>query len=107
MVEVQQQKSVAELKKQLVCTDSSLKDFNWKLNMPLEHSQVQKDDKVILDHSVVKEGQVIRKDVRAPVIEFTFDMNSDASKNEEIEGSQRVNFNKVQLQQFFEELEKI
>jgi len=84
-----------------------LKDFNWKLNMPLEYSQVQKDDKVILDHSQVKEGQVIRKDVRAPVIEFTFDMNTDASKGDEISESQRVNFNKVQLQAFFEELEKI
>ena len=47
---------MAELKKQLVCTDHALKDFNWKLNMPLEYSQVQKDDKVILDHTQVKEG---------------------------------------------------
>ena len=60
------QRSLAELKKQLVCTDAALKDFNWKLNMPLEYSQVQKDDKVVLDHAQVKESQVIRKDVRAP-----------------------------------------
>ena len=100
-------KTIAELKRQLVCTDHALKDFNWKLNMPLEYSQVQKDDKVILDHTQVKEGQVIRKDVRAPVIEFTFDMNTDASKGDEITESQKVNFNKVQLQAFFEELEKI
>lgn len=33
-----QQKSIAELKRQLVCTDAALKDFNWKLNMPLEYS---------------------------------------------------------------------
>jgi len=35
---------------------------------------------VILDHSQLKEGHVIRKDVRAPIIEFTFDMNTDAAK---------------------------
>ena len=41
------------------------------------------------------------------MIEFTFDMNTDASKGDDIADSKRVNFNKVQLQQFFEELEKI
>ena len=96
---------MAELKRQLVCTEAALKDFNWKLNMPLDYSQVQKDDKVILDHGLVKEGQVLKKDVRAPVIEFAFDLTSDT------EGSQgqqqRVNFDKVQLQAFFEELEKV
>ena len=95
------------MKRQLVCTDHALKDFNWKLNMPLDYSQVQKDDKVILDHSQVREGQVIRKDVRAPIIEFTFDFNSDASKGDTIEESAKVNFNKVSLQQLFEEMEKI
>ena len=99
--------SIAELKRQLVCTNHALKDFNWKLNMPLDYSQVQMDDKVVLDHSAVKEGQVLRKDVRAPVIEFTFDMHSDATKGDVIEESAQVNFNKVQLQQLFEELEKI
>ena len=91
----QQQKSLAELKRQLVCTDSALKDFNWKLNMPLDHSQVQKDDKVIFDHSNVKEAQVIKKDVRAPIIEFTFDLHSDSAKGEQVERSEKVNFNKV------------
>lgn len=57
-----------------MCTDASLKDFNWILNMPLDYSQVQKDNKVILDHGQVKEGQVMRKDIRAPVIEFNFDL---------------------------------
>ena len=68
---------------------------------------MQKDDKVVLDHSAVKEGQVLMKDVRAPVIEFTFDLNSDSAKGDLIEESASVNFNKVQLQQFFEELEKM
>ena len=100
-------KNVAELKRQLVCTDHALKAFNWKLNMPLDYSQVQKDDKVVLDHSQVKEGQVIRKDVRAPIIEFTFDLNTDATKGDAIDSSAKVNFNKVNLQQLFEEMEKI
>jgi hypothetical protein len=90
-------RTVAELKRQLVCTDAALKDFNWKLNMPLDYSQVQKDDKVILDHSLVKEGHVLRKDVRAPLIEFTFEMNTDASKEGEVSSIERVQFNKVQL----------
>ena len=100
-------KNLAELKRQLVCTDHALKDFNWKLNMPLDYSQVQKDDKVVLDHTQVKEGQVIRKDVRAPIIEFTFDLNTDATKGDAIDSSAKVNFNKVNLQQLFEEMEKI
>ncbi len=98
---------MAELKRQLVCTEHALKDFNWKLNMPLDYSQVQKDDKVVLDHSQVREGQVIRKDVRAPIIEFAFDLNTDAAKGDTIDNTAKVNFNKVQLQQLFEEMEKI
>lgn len=68
---------------------------------------MQKDDKVILDHSAVKEGQVLKKDVRAPIIEFTFDLHSDSAPEGQIDQQQRVNFNKVQLQAFFEELEKV
>ena len=98
---------VQELKKQLVCTDASLKDFNWILKMPLDYSQMQKDNKVILDHTQVKEGQVVRKDIRAPLIEFNFDLQKDSSKEGEIDQSVKVNFNKVQLQTFFEELEKV
>ena len=73
--------------------------------MPLDYSQVQKDDKVVLDHQQVKEGQVIRKDVRAPIIEFTFDLHTD--KGEAVTESAKVNFSKVNLQQLFEEMEKI
>ena len=50
---------------------------------------------------------MIAKDIRAPLIEFTFDMQNDASKEEQIEESVKMTFNKVQLQMFFEELEKI
>ncbi|CDW85228.1 UNKNOWN [Stylonychia lemnae] len=103
-----QSQSIAELKRQLVCTDSALRDFNWKLNMPLEYSQVQKDNKVVLDHSQVKENQVITKDIRAPHIEFTFELSSDAAKEGDApERKVNVNFKKAQLQAFFEELEKI
>ena len=90
-----------------MCTDAALRDFNWTLNMPLDYSQVQMDDKVILDHTQVKEGQVVRKDVRAPVVEFTFDVAGDGAQEGVVEGRERVLFNKVQLQQFFEEMEKI
>lgn len=52
---------------------------------------------------------MIKKDVRAPVIEFTFELSSDAQKEEDAppEKKVNVNFNKTQLQAFFEELEKI
>lgn len=58
------------LKKQLVCTDSILKDFNYTLSMPLEYSHVQKSDNVVLDHSGNDEKIVIKQDVRAPIIQF-------------------------------------
>ena len=53
--------------------------------MPLDYSDVQKDDNAILDHSQVKEGQVIKKDIREPVIEFTLDFQKDSSKPDQIE----------------------
>ena len=46
---------------------------------------MQKDNKVILDHGQVKEGQVMRKDIRAPVIEFNFDLQKDSNKSEEVD----------------------
>lgn len=63
--------------------------------MPLEYSQVQKDNKAVLDHSSVKENQVIAKDIRAPIIEFSFDLSKDSTKNDQIDKSMKVNFNKV------------
>ena len=63
--------------------------------MPLDHSIMQKDNKVVLDHSEVKEGSVIKKDIRAPVIEFTFDLQKDSSKPEEIDQSVKMQYNKV------------
>ena len=45
--------------------------------------------------------------MRAPVIEFTFDLCTDASKADEVAETAHVRFNKVQLQQLFEEMEKI
>ena len=43
------------LKKQQVCTDSILKEFNYKLSMPLDSSHVVKSNHTILDHSVFPE----------------------------------------------------
>lgn len=56
----------------------------------------------------MKEGHVLKKDVRAPLVEFAFDLQSDAQQDSgTVEAQARVNFNKVQLQAFFEELEKV
>ena len=83
------------LKKQIVCTDSTLKDFNWVLNMPLDQNQVAKSNNAVLDHSNAKETTVIQKDVKAPLIEFTFDLQRDQQKADQIDQSCKVNFTKV------------
>ena len=64
------------LKKQQVCTDSILKEFNFKLSMPLESSHVIKSNHAILDHqsAAPEEKDTIQKDVRAPLIEFNFEI---------------------------------
>ena len=112
-------KQKAELnlkKKQQVCTDSILADFNYTLSMPLEHSHVQKSGNVILHHDpqFVEERNVVQKDVRAPSFCFTFDLQKDVHANSpdpalkaKIDRSVQVHFSKVQLQNVFEELEKV
>ncbi len=47
------------------------------------------------------------KDIRAPLIEFAFDLVKDDTKPDLIDRTVKVNFKKTQLQSFFEELEKI
>lgn len=104
------------LKKQQVCTDSIMKDFNYKLSLPLDQGQVQKSNNIVLDHQGAPPDakDAIQKDVRAPLIEFTFDLQKDVQANSkdpkiqgQIDNSYKVNFNKIQLQDFFEELEKV
>ena len=79
-----QKAHLAKLKKQQVCTDSILKDFNFKLQMPLDTSAAQKSSKVILDQSgVVGPGEAMKKDVRAPTAEFSFQLQTDVHANSE------------------------
>ena len=85
--------------------------------MPLEYSHVQKSTNTLIHNSelAVEEKDVIKKDVRAPQIEITFDLQKDIHANNQqdpkmqsvIDESYKVNFNKVQLQNFFEQLEKV
>ena len=112
-----QQKAELNLKKkQQVCTDSILKDFNYTLSMPLEHSHVQKSGHSILHHDpqFLEERNVIQKDIRAPEFCFTFDIQKDVHANSQdprlkaqIDKSVQIQFSKVQLQSVFEELEKV
>ena len=102
------------LKKQQVCTDSILKDFNFQLSMPLEHGHVQKSGNVVLDNQTVQEQDTIKKDVRAPVIEIQFDLQKDIHANSQdpaqqniVDQTYKVNFSKVGLQQMFEQLERV
>ena len=48
---LRQKAQVNLLKKQQVCTDSILKDFNYKISMPLDSSHVVKSNHAILDHN--------------------------------------------------------
>ena len=63
------------LKKQQVCTDSILKDFNYQISLPLEHAHMQKQNTVLFNSgNAASETDSVRKDVRAPVIEMSFDI---------------------------------
>ena len=83
--------------------------------MPLEYAHVQKSGSTVFDHSApIEEKDTIRKDVRAPKIEMTFDLQKDVHANSAdpdqqaiVDQSFQINFNKIQLQQFFEQLERV
>ena len=111
------------MKRQVIASDAVLKDFNWVFSLPLDNSCVAKSGNAVLDHSAPREQSVLKRDVRAPVAEFAFDLQTDdqarkdnenvqtrsfeqlSSKN--VDRTERIQFSKVGLQQFFEELEKI
>ena len=111
------------MKRQVIASDAVLKDFNWVFSMPLKQSSVMKSGHAVLDHSAPREQSVLTRDVRAPLCELSFDLQTDEQSRKDNENVQqrnfeqlsstnvnkteRVQFNKVQLQQFFEELEKI
>jgi len=65
------------LKKQIVASDSILKDFNWTLSMPLDQSQVGKSGSAVLNHQAAREISVLQRDVRAPFVELTFQTQRD------------------------------
>ena len=111
------------MKRQVIASDAILKDFNWVFSMPLEQSSVSKSGHAVLDHSAPREQSVLTRDVRAPLVEIAFDLQTDeqARKDSEnvqqrnfqqlssanVKTAERITFSKVNLQQFFEELEKI
>ena len=63
----------------------------------------------MLNHEIAREVTTMQRDVRAPFVEFTFETQRDdlARQNSSQTESHSIQFNKVQLQQFFEELEKV
>ena len=66
---------IALLKKKTVCTDTVFKDMNYMFSMPLDSSHITKSNNVLIDNSVIaEERDAIKKDVRAPLIEITFDL---------------------------------
>ena len=64
------------LKKQQYCTPSILKDFNYTLSMPLDASNTAKSQQVLLDPASqsLEAKDTMGKDVRAPLVEFTFEL---------------------------------
>jgi len=60
------------LKKQVVASDSILKDFNWVLHLPLDQSQVIKSGSAVLNHEMAREVTTLQRDVKAPYCELTF-----------------------------------
>jgi len=53
--QVQEKQAMLMMKRQVVASDSVLKDFNWKMNMPLDQSQVLKSGNAVLDHGASRE----------------------------------------------------
>ena len=49
--------------------------------MPLEQGQVEKSQTTQLNHTAPTEKDVIAKDIRAPLISFTFDLQKDHHAN--------------------------
>ena len=90
-------------KKKTVCTDNVYKDMNFTFSMPLEASHIAKSNNVLIDPSVIaEEKDAIKKDVRAPIIELTFDLQTDVHANSTdaaqkaiVDQSYKFNFDKI------------
>lgn len=65
------------MKRMVVASDAILKDFNWQINMPLDQSSVLKAPNAVLDHQHAREVTVLKRDVRAPTFELTFETMTD------------------------------
>jgi len=70
---------------------------------------VGKSGSAVLNHQAAREISVLQRDVRAPFVELTFKTQRDDQVRQNLSEStsNKIHFSKVQLQQFFEELEKI
>ena len=77
--------------------------MNFIFSMPLDSSHIAKSGNVIIDNSVIaEERDAIKKDVRAPIIELTFDLqtdvhanSTDAQQKATVDQSYKINFDKI------------
>ena len=100
---LQKKAELALEKKKTVCTDNVFKDMNYTFSMPLDASHVSKSKSVIIDNAVIaEERDAIKKDVRAPIIQLTFDLQTDVHANSTdaqqkaiVDQSYNINFDKV------------
>ena len=75
--QIEEKQNQLMMKRQVIASDAVLKDFNWVFNMPLDQSSVSKSGNAVLDHSAPREQSVLTRDVRAPIVEIAFDLQSD------------------------------
>ena len=79
---LQKKAELALEKKKTVCCDNVFKDMNFVYSMPLDSGHIAKSNNVIIDNAVIaEERDAIKKDVRAPLIELTFDLQTDVHAN--------------------------
>ena len=83
--QIEQKQNAAMMKRQVIASDAVLKDFNWTFTMPLDSSSVQKSGNAVLDHSAPREQSVLMRDVRAPICNLQFDLQTDEQARKDSE----------------------
>ena len=83
------------MKRQVIASDAVLKDINWVFKMPLDQSNVSKSGHSVLDHTAPREQSVLTRDVRAPICELAFDLQTDEQALKDNENVQQRRFEQL------------
>ena len=93
--QIQEKQNQLLMKRQVIASDAVLKDFNWVFNMPLDQGSVVKSGNAVLDHAAPREQSVLTRDVRAPLIELQFDLQTDEQARKDNENVQQRAFEQL------------